>query len=700
MLKKSYAACLPWLGLAALLVSGSGARGEELKWLSTVEVRARSENLLGEAAAGSEGVVSSQRLAAVPVLRPGEALEMVPGLIVTQHAGDGKANQYFLRGFNLDHGTDFATSVGGVPVNMPSHAHGQGYSDLNFLIPELVDRIRFRKGPYYAEEGDFAAAGAAHIDYFRRMDGGLAQVTLGENGYARSLLAASPALGNGHLLYGLEWFHNDGPWQVPENYRKLNGVLRYSEGSRFDGYSVTAMAYRGRWTSTDQVAQRAIDHGLVNRFGSLDPTTGGTTYRYSLAADWAQRGSDRRSEANAWWLRSGLDLWSNFQYCLNDYAASANCSTGDQFKQAERRQAAGLAASQARYGTWGGLPVENSFGLQARVDHLSPVGLYATQGRTTLAPVREDRVSQRSMALWAQNEIRWTSWLRSIVGLRGDAYSFRVDSSLAANSGSSADQMVTPKLALVFGPWGRSEFYLNYGHGFHSNDARGTTLTRDPASGLAVDEAGQPLLLVKPLVRTRGREIGWRGEPRSGWQSSFSAWQLDAASEQLFVGDAGTTEPSRPTRRYGVEWTNLYLVTNGVAIDADLAWSHARFRDQSSGGDHVPGAATTTANLGLTVDNRGAWFGALRLRYFGPRPLVEDNSVRSTASALTNLRLGYRIDQATRWSLDIYNLFDRKVNDIEYWYDSQLANESAPVFDRHVHPTEPRTVRLTLSHRF
>ena len=284
-----------YIGLAT-----SPALAGETAELSVVEVRAKAENLEGIAAAGSQGVVSSQRLATVPILRPGEALEMVPGLIVTQHAGDGKANQYFLRGFNLDHGTDFATYVGGVPVNMPTHAHGQGYSDLNFLIPELVDRISYRKGPYYAEEGDFSSAGAAHIDYFRKIDGTLAQVTLGQHGYARSLLAGSPVVGNGNLLYGLELFHNDGPWQAAENYRKLNGLLRYSEGTRYDGFSLTGMAYRGNWTSTDQVAKRAIDSGLVSRYGTLDSTTGGETYRYSLSGEWAKRGDNSQSKANVW----------------------------------------------------------------------------------------------------------------------------------------------------------------------------------------------------------------------------------------------------------------------------------------------------------------------------------------------------------------------------------------------------------------
>ena len=658
--------------------------------LSAVEVRARAENLEGIAVSGSEGVVSSQRLTAVPILRPGEALEMVPGLIVTQHAGDGKANQYFLRGFNLDHGTDFATYLGGVPVNMPTHAHGQGYSDLNFLIPELIERISFRKGPYFAEEGDFSSAGAAHIDYFRSLDSSLAQLTVGQNGYARSLLAGSPELASGKLLYGLELFHNDGPWQVDEDYRKFNGVLRYSQGSRNNGFSLTGMAYSGRWTSTDQIAQRAISSGAVDRFGSLDPSTGGETHRYSLSGEWAKSWAKAQSKANVWWLKSHLDLWSNFQYCLN-----AGCPPGDQFKQAERRQAGGFAVSHAMFDRWGGFEVENSIGLQGRIDDLNPVGLYATSARQTLSTVREDKVTQRSLGLWAQNEMRWTEWFRSVQGLRADTYDFTVNSNLVANSGKASDQMVTPKLSLIFGPWRKTELYLNYGHGFHSNDARGTTIRVDPADGVT------PVQAVKPLVRTKGYELGLRSEIVPGWQSTVALWQLDSASELLFVGDAGTTEASRPSRRYGVEWTNLYVLSDWLAVDADLAWSHARFRDHDPvAGDNIPGAVTTTANIGLTLDHLGPWSGALRLRYFGPRPLIEDNSVRSGASALTNLRIGYKFSRRTQLVLDVYNVFDRKVNDIEYWYESQLAPELAGVDDRHIHPSEPRSLRLTISHRF
>jgi len=677
-----------------LLAAGGSVAAQDVPQLSAVEVRAQVENLEGVAMAGSEGVVSGQRLATVPLQRPGEVLEMVPGLIVTQHAGDGKANQYFLRGFNLDHGTDFATYVAGIPVNMPTHAHGQGYTDLNFLIPELVDRIRYRKGPYFADEGDFSSVGVARIDYLRKIDGTLATITAGQNGYGRALLAGSPEVGAGNLLYAVELFTNDGPWEIPENYRKYNGVLRYSQGSHNDGFSVTGMAYRGDWTSTDQVAKRAIDGGYISRFGTLDPTTGGETYRYSLSGDWARRGTDSQSLANVWWLKSGLDLWSNFQYCLNDYVANGNCDTGDQFKQAERRQAGGFTASHAIFDRWGGFDVENSFGVLGRIDRIRPVGLYNTANRIAWNTVREDRVTQRNLSLWAQNETRWTSWFRTVAGLRGEAYDFTVDANLPDNSGKTSDQMLTPKFSMIFGPWRKSEFYLNYGQGFHSNDARGTTIRVDPADGVT------PVDRVQPLVRTTGYEAGVRSEPLAGWQTTLALWQLQSDSELLFVGDAGTTEASRPSRRYGVEWNNLYLPTSWLAFDADLAWSHAQFTDGDPVGKYIPGAVQTTANVGITIDQLGPWFGALRWRYFGPRPLIEDNSVRSASSSLTNLRVGYRLSPKTQISLDAFNLFDNDVNDIEYWYDSQLPNETAPAFDRHIHPAEPRTLRLTFAHRF
>jgi hypothetical protein len=663
--------------------------------LTSVEVRSQQEDLSGVASAASDGVVSGVRVQVLPLLRPAEVLEQVPGLIATQHAGDGKANQYFLRGFNLDHGTDFATSIDGVLVNMPTHAHGQGYTDLNFLIPELVEQVNYRKGPYSAEAGDFSTAGSADVRYARMLGGSLAQITLGPNGYARSLLAGSPTDAHGgQWLYGLELFHNDGPWKVAEDYRKVNGVLRYSEGARDNGYSLTAMAYRGSWTSTDQVPLRAIEGGLVDRYGSLDSTAGGRAQRVSLSGDWAHSESDRQRRAQAWLLQSELDLWSNFTYCASDYDATGTCNSGDQFRQSERRYALGGALSESQVTRWAGRDVVHSYGAQARLDRISPIGLYTTQSRNTLATVREDRVDIDSLGLWGQTEVRWTSHLRSVLGLRADAVALKVNSSLAANSGTASDAQLSPKAALIYAMAPRTELYVNYGHGFHSNDARGATITVDPKdSSTAVDR-------VRPLVRTRGSEVGLRTEALPGWHSTVALWQLDLDSELVFVGDAGITEASRPSHRQGVEWSNRWYAQRWLAVDADLNWSEARYTDHQAAGDYVPGAAWQTANLGMSVDGVGRWSGALRLRYLGARPLVEDGSVWSEVSCLVNLRVAYRQTARVQWAIEVFNLLDRQGYDIEYWYTSRMVSEAASVDDRHVHPTEPRTLRLTWAYRY
>ena len=691
----------------ALVVCSRGVQADPIPEdpveLPTVNVTASGGGLasaiLAGASSGSEGVITGRRLNAMPILRPGDVLESIPGLIVTQHSGDGKANQYFLRGFNLDHGTDFATTLGGVPINMPSHAHGQGYTDLNFLIPELVEKLRYRKGPYYAQEGDFSSAGAAHLDYYRALERSSAQLSIGAGGYVRSLFMGSPHVGSGHLLYALELLHNDGPWQVPENFRKINGVLRYTEGTRSNGYTLSAMAYQGRWTSTDQIPLRAVTSGALGRFGSLDASSGGMTSRYSLSGEWNQRDKNSLSQLTVWGLKSGLDLYSNFQYCLNDLARTGSCQQGDQFKQSESRLAFGVTASKSLFTRWGERDVVNSFGVQLRVDHLSPVGLYASRQREVLATVREDRVQQRSLGVWWQTDIQWTPSLRTVAGVRADAIDFSVNSNLALNSGRARDQLLSPKLSAIFTPAKHSEIYVNYGEGFHSNDARAATIKVDPRDGVT------PVQSTPGFAKTRGYELGLKSEWIPSWKTGVALWHLDIASELVFVGDAGTTQAARASRRYGLEWTNRYALNTWLSFDADFAWSHSRFRDAAPAagpvsGNHIPGAVAATANVGLTVDKFGAWSGGVRLRYFGPRPLLEDASQMSASTTLASLRVAYQLSADMQLSLDVHNLFNRPVNDIEYLYASRLASEPSAVTDRHIHPAEPRAVRLNLTYRF
>jgi hypothetical protein len=668
-----------------LAACANGVFAADLPVLAPVEVTGSYDNSVGTSDAASQGAVTREVIEKRPVLRTGEVLETVPGVIVTQHSGDGKANQYFLRGYNLDHGTDFATWVAGMPVNMPSHAHSHGYTDLNFLIPELVSRVLYTKGPYFAEDGDFASAGTARILYADRLPAGIATLTGGSFGYRRMLLAGSPDFGAGRLVYGLEHQQDDGPWIHPAGFKKWNGVLRYAQGSQASGFDLTAMAYQADWNSTDQIPRRAVDAGLVDRFGALDPSDGGKSSRYSFSGEWRQSGGDISRAASFYVIRSRLNLFSNFTFFLDDPV------NGDQFEQAERRTVLGGAAGQTWYLKWGGLPVSNTFGLQVRRDRVSPLALYATAGRARLATTREDEVTVTSVSPYFSNTVGWTGWLRTIAGLRLDHQGFDVTSNIAANSGHASDTIVSPKLSVIFGPWANTEYFLNYGRGFHSNDARGTTITMDPKP------PNDPAQRVAPLVRTTGYEAGVRSQPAQGLTTSAALWRLSQDSELLFVGDAGTTEPSRPSTRHGLELLAQYLPKSWLGLDLSLAFTHARFRDPDPAGDFIPGAPDRVASAGVTVDGVGGWFGALRWRYFGPRPLIEDGSVRSGSTSVVNARAGYAFSKKTRLHLDVFNLLDRKVNDIDYFYESRIAGEAVPVADAHFHPVEHRSLRLTLS---
>jgi outer membrane receptor protein involved in Fe transport len=642
-------------------------------------------NLVGIAQSATQGAITARQLDARPVMRSGEVLETVPGVVISQHSGEGKANQYYLRGFNLDHGTDFAATVAGMPVNMPTHGHGQGYSDLNFLIPELVSGVQFSKGPYFADQGDFATAGAANINYVSALARPIVRVGAGDEGYVRALAAASASVGPGHVLGALEFDHNDGPWVHQDNYRKINGLLRYSQGDAASGFSLTMMGYRGTWNSTDQIPGRAVSVGLIGRFGTIDPTDGGDTYRYSGSFDWQRTRGNATTKLTAYGIGYDLNLFSNFTFLLDDPV------DGDQFHQADHRFVSGAKVNHRRLAKWGGRSVQHTFGAQLRNDDISNVGLYQTKARTLLNTVRQDAVLQTSGAVYVQNEVEWAPWLRTLAGLRVDRYRFRVDASDPANGGTDHAGLVSPKGGAVIGPWRGTEWYVNAGLGFHSNDARGATITRDPATGGPADR-------ITPLVRAKGTEFGLRTVAISHLQSSVAMWTLNLDSELVFLGDAGTTKAGRPSHRYGVEWANYYAPRPWLVFDGDLSASRAHFTDQEPVGDHVPGAVETVISTGATVDSARNVFGSLRLRYFGPRPLIEDDSVRSKATSLVNAQIGYKFTKTVRVAVDIFNLFDAKDSDIDYYYASRLPGEPLEgIKDIHFHATLPRTARINVT---
>ena len=683
-------ACLG--GFCAAIAQASDGVQDAPASLPTVVVTASTREGPGSTETASQGVLEPADWQARPLLRPAAMLEWIPGLVVTQHSGDGKANQYLLRGMNLDHGTDFATQVNGVPVNLPTHAHGQGYSDLNFLIPELVEQVNYRLGPYLAQDGDFASAGAADFIYRTRLAHPLLNTTLGTLGYARGLVADSRPLAgpDTHMLLAYERQHHDGPWRVPMNLRKDNAVVTLSTGSAAAGGSLSLMSYRARWQATDQIAQRLLDTGTYQgapfgRYDSLDTSDGGHSERHSLSTQWHRQKGAHTDRLSAYWLQSSLDLYSNFSYALN------RPSQGDQFLQTDQRQVAGLALSrQTQSPLAGTLGMRTSLGLQLRMDQIR-VGLYDTQRREIQAVVRDDTVRQMQLGLYAQWQVFWRSWLRSTLGLRWDQWLAHVDSHVTPdNSGAGRDTLYSPKFGLVLGPWSGVELFLNAGQGFRSEDARGTTIRVDPRDGTT------PVAQTRGLTRTQGQELGVRSDLGEHWRSSLAWWALRTDAELLFLGDSGTTEAGRPSLRRGITWNARWGPRDWLALDFDLTWSQARYSDTQPEGDAIPNAVERVGRLYIQVQTRGPWSGSLEWRHVGAAPLNRDASVQSEPTSLWHLAVGYRLHPRCQLSLAVFNLLDAPVSDIQYWYRSRLPGEATAVNDVHRHPAEPRSVRLSL----
>ena len=703
--------------LGCCLIHAQLVRGADLTEgaLETVTVVATGVINMESASAGDVG---PEQIANQPLLRPAAVLENVPGLIVTQHSGEGKANQYFLRAFNLDHGTDLALEVDGMPVNLRTHAHGQGYSDLNFLIPELVDDLHFRKGPYYADEGDFATAGSVRIGLVSQAPSS-ATLGLGEDGYRRALLIGSTEAPGGFLLAAGEVYHNDGPFDVPDDYQRLNGVLRYRYGDDQAGFTLTGMTYSGRWNATDQVPQRTIDAGIIDRFGSLNPTDGGETSRSSLSFSGLERTATGQDQLSVYVIRYKLDLYSTFTYYLQDPVY------GDQMLQHDDRVVYGAKASRTRDGSLGVFPMTTLMGLETRVDDIRDVGIFSTYQRHLLGTTQNAGVVESSASVYAENTVQWRPSVRTVLGVREDVFDFNVrdkmrnasggcdtqSDPLGCDSGTRRASIFSPKLGLILGPWAHTHYFLNVGSGYHSNDARGVTRPGDNSDASPVT----------PLTRATGAEAGLRSELLPGLETSLDVFILKLKSELVFSGDAGVTEPSGATTRKGVEWSNHYHVNDWLSADLSVAFSRARF-DRNSGPDdlgcsdaaaayacaapvgivgrYVPNSPTSVIDGGLSVGRTSGWFGALRMRHFGESPLVEDDSARSPSYTTLDLQAGFRSSGHWQVSVDVFNLAGVRWNDIEYYYVSRLQKESAPQADYVVHPGVPRTLRAHFQYRF
>mgnify|MGYP000312210033 CR=1 FL=1 len=641
----------------------------------------------GAYVSASQGWVSGDTLVERPTLRTGEILEFIPGMMVTQHSGSGKANQYFLRGFNLDHGTDFTVHVDGMPVNMRSHGHGQGYSDLNFVIPEFIDNLSYFKGTYYANIGDFSSAGGAFFNLKSALSENVASFTIGENGFYRGVALNQFDVEKGNVVSAFEYQTYDGPWtDVSEDVRKRNANIRYVTPLANGQLSVTAMAYDNSWNGADQVPARAIESGLIDRLGSIDTEVGGTSTRYSLSANYV---SDTFN-ASLYAIDTDLTLFSNFTYFLD------NPQQGDQFEQADDRKIYGgeimstlpLSITQGSSVTLGG---------QWRFDDIDNVGLYRTQNLERFGTIREDIIDSRSTSLFAQSNIVLTDALSLSLGGRYDYLSVDVDSDLQANSGSESDGLFTLKAGLKYLLNDEVTTFVNIGQGFHSNDARGATITVDPVSG----EPTEPSDL---LVKSLGYETGVNYTDNRTFNISAALWYLELDSELVYVGDAGFTEASRPSERYGAEFSAYYWLNHHVTTDLEAAWTHARFSDTAEGeGDHIDGTVPGVVSAGITYYEQSNQHGlsyALRARYLSSRTIDSDDDISPPSTFIVNTQVRYREDS---WDvvLEVLNALDSDDHDIDYFYASRLQGEpSEGVEDLHFHPVEPRTVRVTFNLRY
>jgi TonB dependent receptor/TonB-dependent Receptor Plug Domain len=694
---------------AVAAVAKAGTNG--IIRLPDVVVTGRQDNLVGVAESATQGTSGAAQLADRPILRSGEILETVPGVIITQHAGGGKANQYFLRGFNLDHGTDFAVFLDDMPLNLPSHAHGEGYADMNVVIPEFVERVDYEKGPYYADVGNYSSAGNAHLVFYQTLPQDFVTVEGGMYGYERGVFGCSQKLGPGNLLYGGEAYHDDGPWVNPDDYRKFNGLLTYSQGNAATGFSVTARGYYGIWNSSDQIP---ASFGATNFFGAVNPTDGGDSQRFSLQGEWHRQDENSETKVTVYGFYYYLDLFSDFTYYLTDPVK------GDQFEQQDQREVAGLDAHHTLFNQWWGREVENTFGLQIRNDWINN-GLYQTEDRVrvdkfdvnsgTVLPASTDvnDFTDTQLGVYYENKIQWAEKFRSVAAIRGDLDYFDVNCvNIPVNSGYSHTLLPSPKLSLIAGPWAQTEFYAQGGYSFHSNDGRGTTQTVEPTSA-DYPIAGTPCSKIPALVQTYGAEAGVRTAIIPELQSTLSLWWLHSDSELQQDGDTGgTTASKQASDRYGIEWANYYALAKHLSLDFDLADSIARFTSNdaadaapgSPGGRDVPEAVGLVISSGITLHDWHGFSSSLRLRYFGPRDLTSDGIYQSSPTLLLNAEAGYQINKTWRIFVEALNLLDRHDHDIDYAYQYRVSPAASPAFGEVFHPVEPFQVRGGVTARF
>lgn len=650
--------------------------------LYEITVWGRESDLIGMTDSASEGIIGKKDLDDRPLFRVGELFEYIPGMVAVSHSGGGKANQYFLRGINLDHGSDFAMNFEGMPVNLRSHAHGNGYLDAHFIIPELVKTMSYTKGTHLAEMGDFSSVGTATFETVDHLDAGIAKLTLGSHNYRRLMAADSWGAGAGELLLGVEIKNYDGPWIVPEDTQLFNLFTKYRSTIMDMHSEMIVTFFSNEWTATDQIPLRAVRSKSISRYGAIDPSQGGKTHRFNLISNL----TDGDTEFTGYISNYSLNLFANPTYFLNDTV------NGDQIEQEDDRWIVGGKYNQVMTVDFFSRENNLDMGIEFQYDTINDLNLFNAKARNRLSSIREDELKEFSLGMHFKIETNWNERLRTFVGYRMDYYSWNVLAKRVENSGKGSDTLLSPKLDIVYLLNNDWEFTFNYGQGFHSNDVRASELNIDPITNESVTP-------YDALISTKGWDIGFRGNVNEKLNASLSYFHLDMDSALLYVGDVGTTEPAEGINVTGVEGAIYWKPKDNVMIDVTLAKNKAKIPGLPKNKNFVPDAHDFVASLSAILSFQNDARATIKLRHLGDAPLIEDKSKSKEASTIVNMSLNYPFMKIVV-ELNIFNILDKELNDIEYFYESRLMNELSSVEDYHFHPSNGREYRLTLGYNF
>ena len=630
------------------------------------------------AAASSQQFIPDKEYLLQPQGRPAQVLRLIPGFIAVEHSGGaGKADQYFLRGFDADHGTDVAFFSDGMPINFRTHAHGQGYTDLNFIIPETIEGLDVYKGAYLPEFGDFATAGAVNFRSRQVVKEGIVQLAGGQFDTQRYLLMFSPTKEKVRTLIAAEGYYTNGPFQNDNRYFRGNllGKMTLNPTARSE-FSLTGTFHKAQWNGSGEIPFRAVTDGTINRFGSIDPSEGGTTIRSTGRLNYHyDTPSGGQFFANAYGQYYKFDLYTNFTFFLNDPV------NGDGFQQSDRRVIYGGDTGWRQSFDLFGIPSAVTAGVQARVDN-AHVRLGTQFKRSPLGTTTDTDILEASYAPFLKTEFQPTQWIRLSGGVRSEIFTFDVRNRCPAcaeqPSGRASSGVVLPKANLILGPWFRTELFANYGEGYHSNDARSAVV---PGSS--------------PLARAKTYDVGARSNPwgPDGLELIATLWAIDLQSELVFVGDDGTTDIRGPTRRRGVEVAARGQVFGPIDVNGSFTWAKAEFRN----GDAIPNAPELTAYGAVILRYPEGLTTQLQATYFGVRPLVEDRSFKSPSWVDVDLSSRYKIPvKLSHGRLEafffIQNLLNTHWEQATFAFQSRLRNEPAGVTDLHFVPGNPRFV--------